>query len=697
VVDVSKPHTIDPDEFRGQLRRLVPYKVFTAELDGDRSASQSIYRQFVLAAAHEQGGRLASCKDCQAIIREKWGVDIELSEISGAIKTLVHDGKLIRDKQVELTEESAQDLALMRLTAKELETGAIAAWEAVLQHRFASLGHSEVAALREDLISCIHGLITDRGIEAAIVLFPEQARFKHRLQEILALKMSHLPSREPAVELVRRDAIQAFFTYMMPIQRQWFEALMTTAHLMAIFTLEPAAFDTVRSLTNGQRLYLDTNVVYPLLKLNSAARYATVKQILTAARLQGYDLCITPWTCKEMIRSVRRARAALRRRRYAGHPENPDDLREAVAMSTFKEALRQRERETGESEEDFFNRLEEVPYLLELEGVRIEVDGCEQVDTERERIQEQAEMLSHCEDGGMPKFRAVQEHDVKLRLLIERLRGGGVRRLSNVGYLLLTSDKTVVRYAAQRNEVDTVPFAVDFDSWGEKLRALHPRSSDYDATMALLLSSPALHIPDLVTHEHVLKAITQIGVHEEYPLEMSVRMLLDQQLADEPRVDDDVARGPDEVGDARTQALEAQLVAANEEIEVLRRVLAQREREVAESKSDEFLSLRTREVFGEMALREDESATHGPDLFSGKLAVRWVAATYCFVASMFAILLPIVAHDVAGRWLVVDICCAVGSGFLGVGLMRNFRFANSLVIFLASAVTIVLAVQAFVQ
>lgn len=149
----------------------------------------------------------------------------------------------------------------------------------------------------------------------------------------------------------------------------------------------------------------------------------------------------------------------------------------------------------------------------------------------------------------------------------------------------------------------------------------------------------------------------------------------------------------DEDGDARSQALEAQLVAANEEIDILRRALAQREEEIVDVETEELLVEQAGSVFGGMSPLEAESPTHASALPPGKFAARWIAATYCFVASIVAILLPIVARDITGRWLVIDICCALGSGFLGIGLMRNFRLAGSIAAYLASAVTIVLAVQ----
>jgi hypothetical protein len=74
----------DDAAFRQFVCRIAPYRPFSS------GAHQVEYacRQFVLAAAHENGGHLASCEECQSICEAMWGVALEREEIFRVIKCL---------------------------------------------------------------------------------------------------------------------------------------------------------------------------------------------------------------------------------------------------------------------------------------------------------------------------------------------------------------------------------------------------------------------------------------------------------------------------------------------------------------------------------------------------------------------------------------------------------------------------------
>jgi hypothetical protein len=586
---------------------------------------------------------------------------------------------------VELTDAASTEVSKRMLTARELEAASLAVWEDKVGKDYPALGAAHIAQLREDLISCIHALITDRGIEAAIVLFPEQVRYKHRLEEILALRMNHLPERDPEIAILRRDIIRSFFSFTEPIQRQWFEDLLATAYLMSVLTIEPAAFERVRRLTKGQRIYLDTNILFPLFKLHGEERYAKIKRILTLSRLQGYEVCVAPWTSSEMLNSVRSARDKLKRRR--------SPPRDDATAELFLNAFRRQHRDLGRSFDEFFDLYEQVPYLLELEGVKVVSDQCDFVDHGEERISEQVPILERCRQGD-EKPRAVQEHDVKLRLLIEALRVSKTRPPSNVGYVLLTDDHSLVRYAA-RKEPGENPFAVLFDDWGRRTRNLRPRSDDYEKTMALILVSPALRIPQLLTHEQVMKAISQIRVHEEFTPDINARKLLDEPLADDYEVDSGGYERSDVIRTDREAALEAQMRAAEEQIALLREALARANERVSQMARDAAFRGATVDD------RKDsttEAGRSGPeDVFTKRMAARWLAATYCFFLSVIVVVVLIVGGRIHGQWPVVD---ASGASLLclsGVAFLRGVKFATGVTTFIAGVLTIILAIQAFVS
>jgi hypothetical protein len=112
------------------------------------------------------------------------------------------------------------------------------------------------------------------------------------------------------------------------------------------------------------------------------------------------------------------------------------------------------------------------------------------VDQNHAAIVEQMSLIEQI-PGGELKSEPVEQHDVKHRLLIERLRGDGNRRFSNAGYWFLTRDSVLIPYGrAQREHEDALPFAISTTAWTHIVRSFTPRTDDYEQTLVDLLDTP---------------------------------------------------------------------------------------------------------------------------------------------------------------------------------------------------------------
>jgi len=327
---------------------------------------------------------------------------------------------------------------------------------------------------------------------------------------------------------------------MIPIQRQWLLSKLSTAYLMSAFTLDPSAFDAVRRLTTGQRLYLDTNRLFPLMHLHGRRRYEETREAIERSRLQGYEICVTRWTLKEWKRSISTARKQLRVAAMGQSPsaDGEDDF--ATAKAILKaHGLHCRDTHEVLTPDEFCKELvQDIRYRLKLEGVNIVEEGCDWVDRQTDQIEAHVAELRRFRTAEEEKALPVQEHDAKIRSLIERFRGETDRSLSNAGYLFITDDQSLVRWASYPDP-DATPFAVTADMWLRRLRHLQPRVKDYDETLALLLDTPALHVPDILTHEQVMKVILQISAHEQSTPEIDVQRLLDAPLVSDDELEAD--------------------------------------------------------------------------------------------------------------------------------------------------------------
>jgi hypothetical protein len=512
---------------RRSVARIAPYRPFGT---GGEMQVEFARREFILAAAQENGGRFASLADCQDICKALWGLELEIDEIRAVVGRLVGAGKLMKDgPRYEVSPTAQNELGDRMRESSGTEAQAFSEWETSVKALDPDLTPGQVAELRDDLITWLHEIVSRHGIEAAVLLYPEHERTSQLTQEIEARGLGFLPERDSVVATVRAEALYAFIHRPTPAQRTHLAHLMTTAYLVAVFTIDPDAHEVVQSITKGQRIYLDTNVVYAILSLRGPRAHMSVRRVLELTRQLGYEICVTPWTVAEMKESVRRARKKL-----AQTTLPPRALAELAAETTgdetFVTAYWRKYKETGVKPDDFLDLHEQIESLLEKAGIAVVAEGCVGIDRNADGVNEQIGLLETV-PGGVDKHRALQEHDVKHRLLVERLRGSGNRRFSNAGYLFLTNDSVLVPYAASKRVENAPPFTVSLTAWAHIVRSLCPRTEDYEQTIVDLLDTPSVRPRGVVSAETVAEVLGRIDMlTNDSTEEIATRVLLDSAI-----------------------------------------------------------------------------------------------------------------------------------------------------------------------
>jgi hypothetical protein len=615
-----------------------------------------------------------------------WGLELEAEEVSAVIRRLVKQEKLIEEPSCKRLSDACSDALAKRVRmSNEVEATAFEEWEHAVSHRAPSLGTQQLAQLHEDLAVWIQQIIGDYGVEAGILLSPDHEHYARYIYEIKALSLTLLPDREPSVMMVRPDALVMFFEQMTSMQRRYFDNLMATAYLMSVFTLDPAALGGVRHLTNGQRLYLDTNLVYSLLKLSGPEKYLAILRLLNQSFRLGYQVCVTPWTVTEMQESVRLARMRLARTRPS--PQNLAKLAsDGDTDEIFIKAFRRMQRETGLSLEDFFALHEQIELLLDAEGVEVVSEGCRAIDDDRSRFDEQIAMLERVRKGP-EKPRPLQEHDVKHRLLVEMLRGTERRRFSNVGYVVLTNDHALTRFAeANRDHTTELPFAILLTNWAYIIRSLIPRTDNYDKTMADIQETPSVCPSGLVNQADIVEAIARINAHEKYPETMAVRMLIDTALgtdegesdgADVERVESD-AQVKEAEFTARVIELEAKIRGLQEQVAAERREwVAEREehesREAAVRADLRAERQKRTEVQRQLSVARERERVSSPRV--GEAGVTSASKTAVLERKLAVLSQRLARNEAVVRWLVGSLISLVGIVIIavpvGLGLITN--------------------------
>ena len=179
---------------------------------------------------------------------------------------------------------------------------------------------------------------------------------------------------------------------------------------------------------------------------------------------------------------------------------------------------------------DVFDRLEHFESELDRYGINEVDQGCTAVEKQEERIRDYSSLLNS-ERWPHQKEWVVLEHDAKCRLLVERLRGAGNLRVSNARYWFLTYDATLPRFAARvpdnGDAVFDLPFCVSPSAWVQIIRALTPRTADFDRTVVDLLTSPYVGYRTAVNSAVVQEVIGRMDHLEDASPELALTVLTD--------------------------------------------------------------------------------------------------------------------------------------------------------------------------
>lgn len=660
---------------------------------------------------------------------------MEIDELRTVVGKLVAAGKLEKNgAQYQLTSSASKELTESVRESSATEAEAFADWEIGVEDLVPGLSGERIGELRDDLHAWLQHLLTRFGVEAALVLYPEEERARRFLGELEEISLDFLPNRDQAVEAVRPKALYSFIHSPTPAQRIYLANLLTTGYLVAVFTLDPKAQEAVQSLTKGQRVYLDTNLVYAILNLSGPRAYLSVRRVLQMTQELGYEVCVTPWTVAEMKYSVRRAREKLARTTLP-----PRALAEIAAEAsgdeTFITAYWRKYKETGVSSDDFLDLHEHIEPLLEERGIEVCKEACLAVDRDEDGLAHQVGLLEMV-PGGRDKPRPVQEHDAKHRQLVERLRGEGNRRFSNAGYWFLTRDRVLVPYAAiGRERPDDLAFAVSLTAWAHVVRSLCPRTEDYEQTLVDLLDTPSVRPRGMVSYATVAEVLGRIEMLvEDSTEEVATRMMLDGAVMEEVEARDGNARSNfiDAAIEQKKAEMEHQLRETKEEVARERsgREAAERrerekaaalehervareeaERDLQSVKADHEQSARAAAEQSETAMaaakqeHDNEAAEHSAAIAELRNRVanqerltRFAIAGVIAVVGVAVLLVFVLAGWVSDGWPLVGVIAASVAAFIGaIAWAFGRKRAASIALVLLAILGGVAAVQQIVS
>jgi hypothetical protein len=480
------------------------------------------------------------------------------------------------------------ELATRASEAKEYEVAAFKEWQAATKAKTPDLSDEDLNALRSDLELWLRSIIVRHGVEAALLLYPEDERARAVIDSIDAEGLGILPARGGMVDHVREDALRAFVRSPTEAQRIYLANRLEASFDLTVLTLDPSAARLAQQQFNAHRVYLDTNFLYALLGFSPAHESLAAHRLIQLTKDLGFELAITQWTVNELRASLTRSRTNLERialpsRDYA------DLMVQAASEKGFDRAFWIAYRDSNMSRQDFFDRASHFERDLERLEIHTVDEGCKRVDRRADEVETYVALLDHV-GGQRWKETVVLEHDAKHRLLVEQLRGDGHLEFTNARYWFLTQDSRLPVFArleaSGHEQISGLPFCMTSSAWAQIVRAFTPRTSDWDQMVVDLLASPYVGWKRGMSLPAVLEVVARVDQYQDSSVELAWEVLADtatmaeiSQMKKSGATAEAIAEVIDATFVADAEAAKARAAAARElQIDAERSAQAERER-----------------------------------------------------------------------------------------------------------------------
>jgi hypothetical protein len=554
----------------GTIRALSQYRPFEAGGESVRDA----YEDLILAALAEADGGCEAIEDLHSTIFTLFRIDLELLSIAGTLNQLKTDGKVLQEGQSFVMSEAEQErLAGVAAESEEVSRQALDDWRDFV-HAHATVTVDEFERMEEDLTVFLKTVLRRHGIEATLLLYPEAEEAQGIYASIEAEGFGFLTSTPPKLQDIRDASLSEFIRHPTEAQRAYLAQNLNTAYFLSVLSIDPDGARLLAEIAAGQRVYFDTNFLYRLLGVQGPRYVKPAEAIISVTQKAGYDCCITPWTLDEFRESLRRSRDFLQK-----YPVPPGDYARIAASATGEEnfvTAYWKEVRSGVKLADFFEYYAEIETHLKNHGIRVENEGCVAVGQLENDIQDQVAILERTTHG---RFRhpALLEHDVKHRLLVQRLREqASATTFSNAGYWFLTHDSVLPRYDYYASPKGTLPFCVSAGAWFQIMEAFRPKTEDPEQSLADMLASPYVRYRRTLSLRSASEVVARVDKFKGGTPELAARVLMNTASLEEIEV-----AGTDE---ERLEKIDnAIIVAAREAQEHARRAreIADKERALA--------------------------------------------------------------------------------------------------------------------
>jgi hypothetical protein len=477
--------TIDPQA----VHMLAQYRPF----EGGSAGMHAAHDDLVAAACQSNGGQFANLEACRQFIERQLCVELELQEVREARDRLIADHQIVKTNGgLALTADARATLDAERVAWEDARDTAFAEWEIALRRWFPGMSDEHIAILKNQVGPWLDRVVATHGAEASLLLYPSHPKAASLIEAITKIDLGFLPRCDELLEHHRAAAFRLLVRSPTDAQSMYLDRLLNTGFYLTVMTLDPRVKELAQAEASKVTLYFDTNFLYSVLGVGSATEAFGARRFIELCQQLGVTLRISPWTADELRTSIASNRQDVER--FAQSRKVAAVMAQVSGEKGFEAAYWRAASTSGDNPDSFFGKFAHFQRFLDDYGIYEHPEGVPEVEADFIGIRDHASPLEGMYGPGN-RPRVVIEHDAKMRMLIEHLRGQhkAPAGYTDVRYWFVTESTRLPTYA--RFGIDGAgrpdfPFCILSSTWAQLLRAMVPRTSDLNGMVAALLASP---------------------------------------------------------------------------------------------------------------------------------------------------------------------------------------------------------------
>jgi len=431
---------------------------------------------------------LVSPKELKIAIKQNLKVDFEQDEIISSARrlsikglmTLIEPTKRTENPKFQLKEDALSKIQANRSTLGAIEKKVLKDWkeEILLRYEGAKEIEENLHQITSILQKFIAKMFVQHGVETVSLLYPGENTVKKWLKlESDSLISKFFKPTGSFFDNVIKIEIPRFFTSPDTDRKRYLSNLFNSSFFWHLIQVDESCSKLLGSVTRGQKLILDNNILYSLCGINGDDSLESSHSMLKFAKELGYSLLVTTKTIDEFQNSLR-----WRFNEFKDEIPLSKDLA-SVALNelgsdNFITKYWSEFVDKGLSLPEFISDVSHIEDLLDGLGVDTYNKYRKDIDKSDELRDEISILRGICRENINVK---ILEHDAFHRILITKLRKGQKYNFNSAKAWFLTHDHKLPEYSkVARKGQACMPFCITTNEWIQINRPLLTRTLDQD-------------------------------------------------------------------------------------------------------------------------------------------------------------------------------------------------------------------------